>query len=195
MQSRTSRIISEFAAGIDLDKILKFHRLTFEEAQEILNTREARRQIAARRKVAAIHTHLVAHRFSSYAVHRLCELLSDAKADLRLKGAVAVLNIVGLSRFKQLMAKEVKSAARYRHGLPVEPTPEDAELLKALAIVVAQQRKRPCGSRPAQGVANVSGVPSEKHAPRGPSPAGHGTRTVVPGKFAAPPAQLSDKAH
>jgi hypothetical protein len=136
MPNRSSEIIRQLAAGVDIDRVLREQKISFERALKLLGTRQARREISARRKLAVIHTHLVAHRFSPYAVQRLCELLSDEKAEMRFKGAVAVLSIVGLSRLKAPAGKRVKESFELS-----EPTAESAELLGILATIISGRKK------------------------------------------------------
>jgi hypothetical protein len=131
----TDTLIQTLSDVTDLQRVLDDHQMSAAQLLNCLRTARGRQQLKARRQLAKIHSELVAHRFSPYAVHKLCQLLSDDKSELRLKGAMSILAVSGLAGKPTRAAKKKESTEPVR-----EPTAEDGEVLVALAEVLAQRR-------------------------------------------------------
>ncbi len=131
-------IINTLTDVTDLQRVLNEHDMSAARMLQLMRSARGKQQIKARRQLAKIHSELVAHRFSPYAVHKLCQLLSDDKSELRLKGALSILSVAGLGQKRERASKK-KSGADAKDSPPAQ-TPEDLELLAIVAEAMAKRR-------------------------------------------------------
>ncbi len=136
-------IIKTLSDVTDLQRILDEYQLSPPQILHALRSARGKRQIKARRQLAQIHSELVAHRFTPYAVHKLCQLLSDEKSELRLKGALSLLSVAGLGNRpggKWQRSGHQKAGSGNAQDDFYPQTIEDVELLHAVAQTLAQRR-------------------------------------------------------
>jgi hypothetical protein len=138
-------IVSRLADSGDLQSVLADAGLSAAELEKLLDTADGKDMLRARRRLGRMHTKLLARRYGAYAILRLVQLLEDEKPEVRLKGAQAILEASGLDRTAQVAAARaaVKGAAagQPEGAMPALEGTATAELLEALAAVLAQRRK------------------------------------------------------
>jgi hypothetical protein len=122
----------------DLDKALEESGLTAAEALAVLEGEQGQRQMAARRELARIHAELIALRFRPLAASKLCGMLQEEKAELRLKAALAVLEIAADAADSR---RPEDGATNTSTGDEVDDEEADTELMMAVAEVIAQRRR------------------------------------------------------
>ncbi|HVX83693.1 MAG TPA: hypothetical protein VH253_02645 [Phycisphaerae bacterium] len=142
--STVEGIVSRLADSGDLQSVLADAGLSAAELEKLLDTADGREMLRARRKLGRVHTKLLARRYSAYAILRMVQLLEDDKPEVRLKGAQAILEASGLDRPAAAAAGAAvrkQSSAETAGETPALEGTATAELLEALAAVLAQRRK------------------------------------------------------
>jgi hypothetical protein len=129
-------IVKALGEATDVERVLEQHQMTPRQLLHAMRSRRGKSQLKARRELSKIHSELVAQRFSPYAVHKLCQLLSEEKPELRLKGALSILTVSGLTGKEDKPRKKDQAAMGES-----ERTPEDGAVLSALVEVLRARRE------------------------------------------------------
>ena len=87
-------LIGTLVSGVDLDRVLEEHGMTAPQMVHAILCKRGKGEMAARRRLAKIQRELLAHRFSAFAVQKVCAVLQEKeKPELWLKAAAAVLEV------------------------------------------------------------------------------------------------------
>ena len=102
---KIDQLVMELSSAADLEKLLETHAMSAVAMVGLLKLAAGRGIGGARRKrLAKVHSQLVASRYSPLAVQRLCQLLMEETGELRLKSAVSVLAVAGIG--KEVLKKD-----------------------------------------------------------------------------------------
>jgi len=131
-------IIKRLTEGADLDQIILDLRLTPTKVLNLLETVQATEQLSIRARLSRIQVELLAHRHAPHAMDKLCGLLNESAADLRMRGALAILKtILAADTLKLKQDPNPKNPAPD----PLDDTQSDHELLAALSELLGQKRR------------------------------------------------------
>ncbi len=136
-------LIDRLANSTDIHRFLEERKVSAIQALRAMCSTSGRRERRALRRLAKMHSEIIAHRYSPYAVHKLCELLSNEKAEIRLKGALSLLEIAGL-RADRMRGKRGEKGQGGASETRMDEE-EAAEMLSALAEVRERRRAERVG--------------------------------------------------
>lgn len=149
-REKVAEVIRGMVEGIDLERVMERAGIGTgktggaAEVRRLLEGKEGRRQIEARRALARLHVELLALRYGALAMGKVCGLLSQEKPELQLKAALAVLGAMRGEKEQEARSKNQEATAEMARELAVGAAEEgeaDMELLSAVAEVLAERRR------------------------------------------------------
>ena len=138
IKSKTADLIRKMMEDADLEKILETMNLTRIQAARIMRRASARQQLRAARRLSRIHHDMLMCRYAPTMVQKLILLMKDEKPEIRLKSAIALIELTRLGRSKR-QARPTKVAAPAYEPLDVTDA-EAGEILSVMADTFDKRR-------------------------------------------------------